>query len=545
MKKSKYLTELKSLSRRDVMKLMLQGAIGAGAGGPLIAAFNTAAADSGDPNRPLVIAVPTDPEGLDPDGGAEKMTFTINRHLNSFLTRFKVNDQGDGMYRFDRTVVEPLLADSFDISEGGTLLTFVIKDGLQFPSGNPFTMDDVVYSFERMLGAGMLGAFELGVGSITSMDQLSVKDSRTFTVKLPQADPMIQRVLGLVSIAIYDSKLIKAEATADDPWSVEWAKQNASGFGPYVLDEYVVGREFILAPNPHHPEPGELKLIFKIVPASENRALLLERGDVDMALAVPERLMSRLDGKAGIRVLARPGLYVDNVTINNSMPPFDNPKVRQALSYAVPYERIIKEVYYGYAEAAYGPVMKGLPGHDADAWIYSEDLDKARSLLAEAGHPNGFDTEINISDSLPRWAPIAQLLQENFAKVGINARIQSQTLSALSEKLFARSMPLSIGGGIPWLADPWYALFLWCHSGGYGNFDSYNNPEVDKLIEKLRFTPEPERTVLAGKIQRVVINDAPRLYLGQPMEAVVLRDDVTGYLFTGEDSDFFSRLNRS
>ena len=532
-------------SRREFMRIAGVGAAG-WALSPILAACAQLGLGGGGADRPLIIAVPTDPEGLDPDGGAEKMTFTVNRHLSSFLTRFKVNPEGDGLFRFDRTTVEPYLAESFTVSDDGKTITFVLRDkDIQFPSGNSFTMEDVTYSFERMIGTQGLGAFELGVGSITSMDQLQVVDDRTLVVTLPTPDPLITRVLGMVSVCIYDSKLVQANSPSDDPWGIEFCKQNPPGLGPYVLDEYTVGRELIMSPNPEHPEPGLAPLTFKIVPAAEQRALLLQQGDVDMALGLPLRLVKEMQGQEGLRVISAPGLFLDNLGLNHAVEPFDNKLVRQALSYAVPYERILDEVYYGFAQAEYGPLEKGIPGYQADAWYYSEDLDKARSLLAEAGYSDGFSTTLHISDSVPRWPQMAELFQENFAKIGVDVEIQQSTLSAFSEKLFAREFEMWLGTGIPWVADPWYAMFLTNDSEGYGNFSNYANPEVDAALDELRFTPDPERVVLADKIARDLIDEAVHIYMGQLNETAVVREEIAGYLFTGEDSDFFARLSRT
>jgi peptide/nickel transport system substrate-binding protein len=501
----------------------------------------------------ITIAVPTDPATMDPNGvtGVRDLDMYIN--LFSGLTRHVVepNPDAPGHFQWSRTEVEPSLAESIDISDDGTVYTFGIRQGLNFPSGNPLTAEDFRYSWERGLAApGSITEFELGVAEISDMSQVQVLDDFTLQLTLPRPNPRILRVFALSVMSAVDSALLKSEATDDDPWANEYARTNPAGYGPYVLESNEPGSRKVFVPNPDWWEPssaGKSTIVYQIVPTTAQRLLLVQEGAVDMAFGMSARSAEDVADDPNLTVLNFETLAERYLAFQQFKEPFGNPLVREAMAHAIDYQRIIDEVYFGAAVR----MLSGIPvGHEGflPSFPYDEDIDLAKALLTEAGFPNGFDAELMIEADLPAQLALAVQLQGDLARIGINITPAATPGAEMASRLGGHEdadYELVIGVCTPWLPEPWYTSNLMFHSGNTCSL-TYENPIVDTMVEDMKLLPSAEEVnKLVAQVQAIWSQDIGYIPLVQPNQIQILRSDLRGFLMTNEDeSIYFAFLER-
>jgi peptide/nickel transport system substrate-binding protein len=376
---------------------------------PLV--FSAAAASLAAGKDTLIIAAPTTPPGLDWEFFAGHEVYDHVFNLNSGLTRWKKipaeGEPGGFSIGWDaedwNDAVVPWMAESWDVSEDGKTYTFHLRKGWKSHYGNEFTAADVKWWVERSFALKAIGKFFLDVSRIESPKSLEVVDDHT--VRFHLAGPTRNFPLSLSTFwrQIPDSTEAKKHVTNDDPWATAWLKVSAGGFGPYKLEKLDPGKEVVWVADESHFSPPKIKrIIFREVPDSSVRASLLARGEVDVAQFLTPREYQSLATNKGVHVWNFKGYSILQSPLNPAFPPLDNRKVRQALSYAVPYDDIVKGVYLGYARPANGPVSdaaagKGYPG----SFPYRHDPAKAKALLAEAGYANGFSTWYGYTATAP------------------------------------------------------------------------------------------------------------------------------------------------
>ena len=498
----------------------------------------------------VTIAVPTDIATFDPNGvtGVRDLDMYIN--LYSGLTRHSVipSALAEGHYEWDRVEVDPNLAESIDISDDGTVYTFKIREGLSFPSGNPLTAKDFHYSWERGLAhTGSITDFELGVIEVSDMNQVEVLDDYTLQVTLPRPNPRVLRVLSLSVMSAVDSELLKSEATDDDPWADEYARNNPAGYGPYVLVEREVGTRMVFEPNPDwwdSESAGQSRIVYQVVPEEAQRLLLVQQGAIDLAYAMSARTAQRAGDD--VQVLDFPTFAQRYLGLNQTKAPYNILEVRQAIAYAIDYERIIAEVYFGSSQRLLSPFPTGHQGW-RDSWPYSPDIERAKALLAEAGYPDGFDAEMLVYGDLPEIEASTVLIQSDLEKIGINLGARSVT----GAEFFGLVTPgtddfdMAIIPCTPWLPEVWYTSNLLLHSGTTCSI-TYNNPVVDALVQDMKAAATTEEAIPpAQRAQELWEQDVGFIPIAQPNQVQILSKDLKGFLLTNEDeSVYFAYLHK-
>src|SRR5258708_20404239 len=157
--------------------------------------------------------------------------------------------QLNGKWVFDLDKITGELAESYDISPDGLKLTFRLRKDAKFQDGTPVTADDVKWSLDRAVTAPILGKAQLLTGSMTSADQFKVIDLLTFEVTLPKPDKLALPNLATVYPIIINSKVAKANATAEDPWAIAWLKEHTAGSGAYMIESFKPGEQVIMKRN--------------------------------------------------------------------------------------------------------------------------------------------------------------------------------------------------------------------------------------------------------------------------------------------------------
>jgi peptide/nickel transport system substrate-binding protein len=283
------------------------------------------------------------------------------------------------------------------------------------------------------------------------------------------------------------------------------------------------------------PLPKLKKVIYRQITSAGTRRALLEKGDVDISVGLPPKDYSELAKEGKIKVI---GVPVQNdlvfVDMNVKIPPFDNQKVREAISYAIPYKEILSSAFYGRATAMFdGDPTKPYEPTWPVPIKHGTDLAKAKALLAEAGFPNGFKTTLSfdLNEATTR-EPMAILMQESFKKIGVEVTLEKVPGSNWFAQMASKTMPMVIAEFYGWLDYPEY-FFFWNYDGANNSvFDTCNyvNPALDKIIETARFAPD--ETVYKDSLQQmvdIVMTDLPRIPLVRRYADYAMQPNVKGF----------------
>ena len=314
----------------------------------------------------------------------------------------------------------PLLATSWDASTDGLTWTFHLRPNVKFHDGEALTADAVKQSIDA--------AKDHGAASFiwAPLDKVEVVDSLTVKFTLTYAAP-----LDLIAASLYDAWIVSPKALA--AFAVDktyWDAGVEAGTGPYMLESYTPDKELVFTKNPDYWggwQPGQFdKVVVEIVADAVTQQQMLEGGQVDLVTRMP--MENYASFKTNTNYTYTEEQTLDNYVgfFNTLRPPLDNPLVRQALSYAIPYQDIITAGANGLASQARGPVPQGVWPWSDQVNQYTYDLTKAKDLLTQAGHPGGgFTLTLTYASENDIEAAFAPLIKDSFAQIGVTVNIQS------------------------------------------------------------------------------------------------------------------------
>ena len=445
-----------------------------------------------------------EPETLDPHVSILGQVQAVVRFLYRGLTRFAIQDG-----RVTTAAVEPDLAESWTTSDDGTVWTFKLRKGVQFHKGfGEMTAEDVKFSFERQIKRtkGMLFAQNLDV-----IKEITVVDPYTVTFTLKAFDPLfLLRMVGYEHGYIVSKKA--AERHGDQ---FGW---NPVGTGPFSFDKHLPREKVILKAHDKYyfgrPQIDEVHWFD--VPEDATKLIGLEKGTFD--ILQPETVTADVEAqvlKMGAVLDKRGPGGQQRFYINYTRPPFDDLRVRQAFMHAIDRQAIKDTLYPGaLATLSPSPLPPGYFGHIA-VEIPEYNPEKARRLLAEAGHPNGFTIKDYFITKSFFYPKVMTLVQEQLKKVGINVELQLVEHATFHENIRKNLDPFVLYGGTRITdGDVWFGLFF--HSaeapnpatGNKGsNFAHYKG--IDDLIEQGRLERDQDkRARLYHEAQRRIMRDA-------------------------------------
>jgi peptide/nickel transport system substrate-binding protein len=541
----------RSRLQRTVALLAVLPLVIAASASPLQAQEAVSCEDVDEQHR-LDIAVSGDYASLDWVVG---WTAGVNQVRNQVLG--KVNDYGttnrDGLVVGDAQKIQPVLAESVEVSDDGLTHTFHLRqDARHYPSGNPVTAADFMWFEERYPALGVTLAEQVLAG-IAEPDQplagFEQIDDHTFRITASHWTPVLRPILNYHLLP--DSQAYLENATDDDEWATEWAGNNMAGAGPYALDVRVPGDRSEFVANPFFPDqPYFTCVVQRVVASADTRALLLRDGAVDMALDLTPDQINAMADDPGIKVVSTPQGDLLGLMMNNELEPFNDLRVRQAVSYMVPYNDIIDTVFHGLATELQSPVPGMVPGSDYSAWPYDvseeEAITKATALLEEAGYPDGIDFTLSYDVGRGGFEQVATLIQSNAAKAGINITLQGLPPTAFLESVTAATLPAALDSIFPFVPEPGYFLNLLydCDAVLAGRIN-YCNPQVDSMVsEASRTRDEGERNALYVQAAEAVLADAPWAYIAARNGNAVTRSDITGYVHYPDGLIRWEQLSR-
>ncbi len=278
---------------------------------------------------------------------------------------------------------EPVLAESWEASADGLTWTFKLRPDVKFHDGEPLTADAVKQSIEaakERAGASFIWA---------PLESVEVVDDLTVQFNLKYAAP-----LDLIASSLYGAWIVSPKALAAAAADEAYFEQGLeAGTGPYMLESYTPDQEVLMTRFDEYwggwEEKQFDKVLVLIVPEAVQQQQMLEGGEVDLALRIPEENYASFADKPGYTLVSEPSYFNYVGFLNTLRPPLDNALVRQAISYAIPYQDIIDVATFGQATQARGPVPAGVWPYSEKVTQYTQDLEKAKALMAEAGLADG------------------------------------------------------------------------------------------------------------------------------------------------------------
>lgn len=428
---------------------------------------------------------------------------------------------------------KPGLAESVEPSAHGKKVTIKLRDA-KFADGSSVTSDDVAYTLKRAIdGPGYVKSLTPFLGLMES-SQITAPDPKTVELKVTRVSPLLKKFLTFQVFGAIKKKTAEANKTAADPWAAEYFNTHSMSCGPYLLEDYSSDMQQIdFKPNPHYYDAASLPnagIVMRYVGDPEQRALLLERGQIDFASGLSPQLLKKLEGDNGVKVYRAPSSRLVYLGMNNKTAPFNDPKVREAVANAIPYDDLIKSVMQGYAKPAGNVVTSPMETYAGDkAGNYKLDIAAAKAALADAGVKTPISVELTIRQSRAQDQQAAVFIQDKLRQIGINMKINRLPDAQFSERLNKKQLPFFIHDWYSWGEDPFYQMAFLAKSAAPTNFSEYADPELDKLIDAGMWQhDEAKRAATSKQAQDILLRDTPLVPLYSPDWVVAARSDITG-----------------
>lgn len=519
-------------------------------------------ADDAAPSPTQASAQPTQPTaasgGDTPLGGTLRRPWadppTLDPHLvGDTVSAGIVVEVFSGLVKMSTDLqIEPDIAESWEISEDGTVYTFKIRGNARFHDGKTVTAHDFVYSLNRAANPETASPVsDTYLGDIAGMNEVS--EGRASKVAGVRAVDDRTLEITIDSPKVYFlSKLTYPTAFVVDENDVErgpaWAN-HPNGTGPFKLAEYIIGERLVLERNDDfYMEPAKLDRV--VMNLTGGQAIAMYENDeidmMDVSLPDLERLRNPNEPLSKELTVAPPGFRVEYIGFDLEKPPFDDVDFRRAMNMAIDKETITEIVLLGLRTPAYGALPIGFPGHDPDLEGLHFDPEQARRFLEQSKYADP-DTRPRIVLTLrstggaigPEFETLIEMWRQN---LGVEVEIQQVEWAAYLQDLYSderKYQSFSIG----WTADypdPQNFLDILFHSASNSNFTGYSNPEFDRLLEQARVEQEERKRInLYRQAERYLVNDAPwlPLWYGRKLDLfgdqfVLLKPYVKGYVPT-------------
>jgi peptide/nickel transport system substrate-binding protein len=486
----------------------------------------------------IIVGLASAPETLDPADHRSRQSETVIRNMF------------DGLVTRDTTSgVHLELAEELNWLDEKTL-EVKLRQGVKFHDGVEMTADDVVFTFERIIGENMIEYPEPHTsprkGLIAPLESIEKTGDYTVVMHFSAVWPVAMQML--VHQQIVPKHYLEQVGT-------KGFVEHPIGTGPFKfvsaqgLEEVVMERfddYYGGAPDLAPVGPACVKqVVFRVIPEASTRVAALLAGEIDICQAVPSELLDTLAKTPGLQVKTAPSTNPKWMEMNVTKAPFDDVRVRQAMNYAVDKDLLIEAIYGGRAVALPGPLSPYNNFVNKSLKPYAYDTEKALALLAEAGwtDSNGDGTldkdgqpfALTI-DTTEEFRVLTEALAAQFRAIGIDASVRFWEYNVVKPMLIARERMAYLDDWGDSAFDPvghfeakWHG-YVEGSTYGRGNFSGYDNPRVNELIKLGEITGDPaERQKIYDEAQQLVYDEAPAVFLILPQEAEAARADLTNW----------------
>ncbi len=509
-----------------------------GGGGGTGTATNPSPTGSPQYGGMLSIAFQTEPTTIDPAIAWDLTGTTIEQSVFNTLLAYA---PAPGMA--GTKLIPSLATEVPQPTNGGKTYVFHLRQGVMFqpPVSREMTADDVKYSFERMMKlprapatyfyVGVKGAPAYQAGKAKEITGVKVLDKYTVEFDLSYPDPAF-----LNAYTMWFGYVVAKE------WVQKWGDRAVArhplGTGPFIFVHWTPGREVVLKKNPNYWDKGkpyldELKFVFSLTPSTA--LLKLERGEIDvLGDNIPPADIPRVLSDPQWKGQVQTQKFIAGVYffMNQQFKPFDNVKVRQALSWAINREKLCK-LQSGQATPLWQFFPEGMPGSEPGKKYYGYDPAKAKQLLAEAGYPNGFKTQL-YSHNVDPFPKIIQSVQNDLAQIGVTASVKvldRDTFYTVSE-----TPHKTAAGTAEWYMDfpdpSDYVIPLASKSNAQeGGINSayWWDPQIEKMIIDARSLTGQPRYDAYTKMAQIIMDNAPYVTLYQPLMTTMCSKNTGGF----------------
>ncbi len=445
----------------------------------------------------------------------------------------------------DISQIEPQAVESWEVDDAGNI-TMTLREGMTFHSGNPVTVDDVIWSFNRLMEINKSGSTsfkEFGYTAENIKEKLRKIDERTFV--LEQATPVSADLklyfLAKPSASVLDSEEIMSHEV-DGDLGAAWLATNAAGSGPFMLNRWAPNDIAILERfDDYWAGPAIMsRVLIRHIPESQSQRLQLQQGDLDVGYTLSSADFEGLENHPDVEVQRIPGGGHYYFSVNMKDPDLGKREVREALKWCIDYEGINSAIMKNYGLSWQRQVLPGVLGELPDLEL-ELDIERCRQELADAGYPDGMSKTLRVL-TLPPFIEIATAIQGTMGQAGVEVEILpgdgGSVYGAMRNRDFEMLVGRSGGGFIP---DPHDTL-----QGSAYNPDnsdeaqltgqiswraSWYFPEVNELIEQgLVESDREKREQIYQEVQRVIEDKVSFMFpISQRLDPLAVNTRVLHY----------------
>jgi peptide/nickel transport system substrate-binding protein len=458
----------------------------------------------GETSGTLIAAIAGEPDQLDPHKTSAYFSFEVLENVYDTLVEPDANLE-----------MRPALAESWDVSADQLTWSFHLRKGVVFHDGSPFTADDVVYSYRRIMDKQLAN-----VDKFSAVTDVRAPDASTVTIRVKQPTPnLLTNLGGFKGMAIVQRKNVESGQIATHP----------IGTGPFAFEAQKSGDSITLNANAHYwgGPPKVSGVSFRFISEPSTALSALQAGEIDWTDSIPTQRVEQLKDDDSIRLAVTPSNDYWYLALNEARAPWNDVRVRQAIAYAIDRDAIVQATSYGTATANQLAIPNGNPWYtEYDTYRY--DVDKAKSLLNEAGvNPQNLD--MLVTSEYPETVTAAQIIADNLAPLGITVNIRTVDFATwLDEQNTGHFDMLMMG----WLGniDPDDFYYAQHHTNGTSNAQKYSNPEVDRLLDAARVeTNRDARAAIYAKASTTIADECSYIYLYNPSVIQAWSTDLSGY----------------
>jgi len=428
--------------------------------------------------------------------------------------------------------IVPGLATAMPEQPSGLVYVFHLRQGVKFHNGKPFTADDVVWTFDRLLGkfpdlqSTQAARMRTMVANVEKAGPYTVR----FTMKQPSPDFLVMmagdKYMGIM----------QKDAELSNP--KEYGQSVVVGTGPFKLKEWSKGNHMTLARNDAYWGPPALvdQIVYRSTPEESTRMAGLRAGEIDILFAPGLKDLPQLQRDPGYKVLTSDGGNMKTLVFNTTRAPFQDVRTRQAIAYGINRKEITEAIYYGYASVGQDLLPPWNPAHDPSRAYYPYDPNKAKNLLAAAGFgpgkPLGF--ELLTTDDT-EFVDLSTLIQAQLQRIGVQTKVIALDKSAFTAKIFSlqgtanpnyQANVYRLIYGFPTTDYTWrtYHPDSALDLSGYNQSGGFQDPAVPPLLDQAARTLDvAEQKKLYGKLADLINADMPMLRIAFQKNVLVAR----------------------
>lgn len=445
--------------------------------------------------------------------------------------------------------IEPELAKSWTVASDKKSVDFTLNSAAKSPFGNAVTSDDVKWSLDRMLhSTGVpIAKILMSIGGWDTNNPITVADPTHFTIHIAHYNAVSLSILSTFFMQIYDVVEVKKHATAKDPYAYNWLAQHTATFGPYTVGSFDPGTQVQLVANKNYfrgaPKIGTV--VIRAVPDASSRLQLVESGSADITsgLSFDQQNSVKSSTNVDLQRILYPS--ITTLVLNVKVKPFDDPRVRQALSYALDRNTMVQSVYKGFATPSTDFFHDdfGVTGVNG----ITTDVAKAKTLLAQAGYSKGLSLTLsyNVANVGAESEALAVLIRSQLAQVGVTVKLDNIASGADFDAAKRGGKLTSwLATSLPLVPDPAYYLSVFYSTGGITNQSGYSSPTVDKAAQDILITPPgAERDAMIKAVDEFMVKDMPAIPLVDSQKYFEFSKKVTGFYSTSQGNIDYASLS--